>query len=272
MGLSRRPPMDVIRLLRSEVGFCCPVAGCGNPYLTWHHFDPPWRVEEHHRPEGLVALCLEHAHKADAGAFTDDQVREMKRSGGERAQLIEGRFDWRRKEVLVIVGGNFYLRTNVILELGGIPFISLSRDPGGYVLLNFTMPTVSGEPRAQVFENFWTVPPGVNDFECPPSGRSIRVWYGNGDELRVDFFEIGDGSAFAHRYPEASMVGSEISGEFPMTGLEVSEKTPGSPIEFSADQTKVGNLFITGSLMVDVGVAISAPLPPDVSKPTALEA
>jgi hypothetical protein len=139
----------------------------------------------------LVALCLEHAHKADAGAFTDDQVREMKRSGGERAQSIEGEFDWRRKQVLVIVGGNFYLRTNVILELGGIPFISLSRDPEGYVLLNFTMPTVSGEPRAQVFDNFWTVPPGVNDFDCPPSGRSIRAWYGNGDELRMEFFHAG---------------------------------------------------------------------------------
>jgi hypothetical protein len=196
----------------------------------------------------------------------------MKRTGGERAELIQGRFDWRRREVLVIVGGNFYLRTIVILELGGIPYISLSRDPDDYVLLNFTMPTASSEPRAQVFENFWTVPPGVNDFECPPNGRSIRVWYGNGDELRMEFLEIEDGSAFAHRYPEASMVASEISGQFPITCLEISEKTPGSPIEFSADQTKVGNLFITGSLMVDVGVAISAPLPPNVSKPAPLEA
>ena len=227
---------------------------------------------EHHRPEGLVALCLEHAHKADAGAFTDDQVREMKRSGGERAQSIQGRFDWRRRDVLAVVGGNFYLRTNVILELGGIPFISLSRDPEGYVLLNFTMPTVSGEPRAQVFENFWTVPPGVNDFECPPSGRSIRVWYMNGDELRMEFFEIDDGSAFARRYPEGGMVASEIGGKFPITALEVSEKAPGSPIEFSAQQTKVGNLFMTGGLVVDVRVAISAPLPPNVSKPPPLEA
>src|SRR5215207_2549038 len=102
--MTRTPPVKVIRQLRQEVGFCCPVEGCGNPYLTWHHFDPPWRVEEHHRPEGMIALCAEHASKADHGAFTDDQLRELKRIGRSRATEARARFDWIRRRVLGIVG------------------------------------------------------------------------------------------------------------------------------------------------------------------------
>jgi hypothetical protein len=41
VALPRRPYAHVVRQLRQEVGFRCPVDDCGNPYLTWHHFDPP---------------------------------------------------------------------------------------------------------------------------------------------------------------------------------------------------------------------------------------
>jgi hypothetical protein len=47
-----------IEILRKEVGFGCPI--CRNPLLTWHHFAPPSNVEHHWRPEGMIALCLEH--------------------------------------------------------------------------------------------------------------------------------------------------------------------------------------------------------------------
>lgn len=75
-ALSRTPPIAVRRTLRGEVGFGCPVrqAGnlCGNPYLRWHHFDPAWSDEHHHRPEGMIASCAQHHDEADAGAFTRD--------------------------------------------------------------------------------------------------------------------------------------------------------------------------------------------------------
>ena len=66
--------------------------GCGSPYLTWHHFDPPWRVQEHEEPEGIIALCQEHHKKADVGAFTDDQLRGLKAAGHEREEEVRGRF------------------------------------------------------------------------------------------------------------------------------------------------------------------------------------
>ena len=57
--MNRTPPKKVIQTLRQEVGFGCPVPNCGNPYLEWHHFDPPWSIENHHRPEGMIALCTQ---------------------------------------------------------------------------------------------------------------------------------------------------------------------------------------------------------------------
>jgi hypothetical protein len=71
-----------MRKLRQEVGFGCPIprAGraCGNPYLAYHHFDPPWTVEQHHNPAGMVALCAEHHAKADARAFPIEYLRKLK--------------------------------------------------------------------------------------------------------------------------------------------------------------------------------------------------
>ena len=75
--VNRTPPPEVRRELRREVGFGCPVRDadgvrCGNPYLYYHHFDPPWATEEHHNPAGMIALCGEHHPKADAGTFTPE--------------------------------------------------------------------------------------------------------------------------------------------------------------------------------------------------------
>jgi len=73
--VNRTPPAAVRRELRREVGFGCPIPDCGIPYLTWHHFDPEWRVEEHHRPEGMIALCLTHAGLADECAARGRTIR-----------------------------------------------------------------------------------------------------------------------------------------------------------------------------------------------------
>src|ERR1700704_1512180 len=76
--MNRTPPAEVRRLLRKEVGFGCPVAGCDSPYLSWQHFEPPWEERQHHEPKGMVALCVLHHGQADARAFTVDQLRAFK--------------------------------------------------------------------------------------------------------------------------------------------------------------------------------------------------
>ena len=41
---------DLVKVtLRTEVGYGCPI--CRSPFLTWHHFDPPYSVRPHNDPE-----------------------------------------------------------------------------------------------------------------------------------------------------------------------------------------------------------------------------
>ena len=201
---ARDPYRDVKLALRQEVGFCCPVEGCGNPYLTWHHFDPPWRVEHHHRPEGMIALCRVHADQADHGAFTDNQLRRLKREGRSKAAEVRGKFNWMRQDLLAVVGGNFFYRQKVIFELSGVPCIWFDRDDENSLLLNFKMPTIAGRPRAQIDQNFWSVSPAVHEVICPPNGRLIEVNYRNGDKFRAAFFNIPSPDFLHGRYPESS--------------------------------------------------------------------
>ena len=92
----------------------------------------------------MIALCREHADQADNGAFTYEQLQALKSSGGDRRETVAGRFNWMRHEILARIGGNFYYRTPVILELGSMPCIWLSRDEQAFLMVNFRMPTISG--------------------------------------------------------------------------------------------------------------------------------
>ena len=114
--MNRTPPTAVRCELKREVGFGCPVPDCGNPYLYWHHFDPPWDVRQHHDPDGMIALCGLHHPKADAGAYSKEQLREFKRRVAERAEEVKGRFEWMRHSLLAVVGGNFYYETPVVFQ------------------------------------------------------------------------------------------------------------------------------------------------------------
>jgi hypothetical protein len=247
--LDRTPPVGVRRQLRREVGFGCPVEGCSNPYLTYHHFDPPWKEREHHNAEGMIALCAEHHAKADSGAFTREQLGELKRKAVERRSEPQGRFDWLRRELLVVVGGNFYPRAEGVLEVGGRRVIWFSRDTGGHICVNVDLPFVSksGEPRLLLRDNDWLLQGIPTDFECPPSGRLIHAKYENGDELRVEFFELRDQQDFLRRYPNAEM--AALSFSFPLMAVEVSLEIADTPFHFGPTSTQIGPVTLKRSVL-----------------------
>lgn len=256
----RTPPADVLRQLREAVGFHCPaeVDGdiCGNPYLTWHHFDPPWRIEQHHRPDGMIALCRVHADKADNGSYTADQLRKLKRDGRGRGREISGRFDWMRQELLAVIGGNAYLRTPTVLQIGGQKAIWFNRNADNELLLNFVMPTLALVPRASIRDNGWVVQPyGVSELICPPSGRRLRVKYANGDLFDVEFKTITSRAELAKTYAYIPGLNS-ANFEFPLTVANLSEVASGSNLQFSPTGTMLGTNSISGSFMSDCGVGI----------------
>ncbi len=254
--LGRTPPRDVIRTLRQEVGFCCPVRECGSPYLTWHHFDPEWRVEHHHRPEGMIALCRLHADQADNGAFTASQLREFKRDGRARAREVRGRLNWMRQRLLAVVGGNFFYDVSVVLKINDTKLIWFDRDDEGYIQLNFRMPSATGRSRAAIENNFWRVTPAVNEIICPPSGRLVEVKYNNGDKFRVEYLNIESADSLDSRYPRSNTRSWSDSLEFPITAVEVWETAAGTPVQLGPDFSRLGGArFEAGFIQASGGSA-----------------
>ena len=113
--MTRYPGTSVINILRKEVNFCCSVSGCGSPYLTWHHFDPPWHERQHHNPDGMIALCRSHHDNADTGAFTKEQLHELKLH--PNSDIAEGKFNWMRNDSLCAIGSMFIFNPYVILNI-----------------------------------------------------------------------------------------------------------------------------------------------------------
>jgi hypothetical protein len=245
--LSRIPPIEVRRQLRREVGFGCPVPGCGNPYLFWHHFNPTWQQQKHHNPKGMIALCGEHHAKADAGAFTIAQLQAFKQQSSNRIVEIKGQFDWMRYELLIVVGGNFYFRTPILYKRQTI--IWFNRDEYGYLLLNIRMLTKSREPRVRIEDNFWITRGQPIDLESPPSGKLLSVLYSNGDMIKVEFFMINYIQDANKLYPDADFEKSNIL--FPVTAVEIQEAVGGTNIKFGPRGTTFGQNRLTNCFFFD---------------------
>ena len=172
--MNRTPPKKVIQTLRQEVGFGCPIPNCGNPYLEWHHFDPPWSIENHHRPEGMIALCTQHHKNADNHAYTNEQLIEFKKNK-VNSEKVKGNFEWRRNKLLTVVGGNFYYETPRALVIDNYDVVSLTRDESGYLLVNVEMLSVSKEERLVMRENCWENIGNPIDFKCPLVVKKLRL-------------------------------------------------------------------------------------------------
>lgn len=245
--MNRNPPADVRRALRFEVGFGCPVEGCGNPYLEWHHFAPPWHVCEHHNVDGMIALCRNHHPEADAGAFTDEQFKEMKERGKSEEIAVQGRFNWMRRAFMVNLGTDFCLNMPIILSYGDYPVVWFSRNANGYLLLNLEMLTGTCEPRLSMRNNDWVMVGSPKDFECPPSGRLIDARYANGDRLRLEFSDISNADDFEKRYHV--MPPSIWSSAFPLTVIDFIIYVEGGDISINSKSTIIGNSHSRGNFM-----------------------
>lgn len=199
--MNRTPPKEVIKILRKEIGFICPVKNCKNPFLTWHHFDPPWHKKEHHNPKGMIALCRIHHDQADNGAFTQQQLLEMKKTN--KNKNIKGEFNWLRNKLLVNVGGNYFYDVMNVISIDNHPWIWFERDDNENLLLNFNMSSPINTQRGFIRQNTWYDSRNADDISCPPNGKLIDIKYQNGDRFKVKFLEISNGIEMHKKYPHA---------------------------------------------------------------------
>jgi hypothetical protein len=277
LSMVRTPPVEVRKALRAEVGFRCPVPGCGSPYLTWHHFDPPWREREHHDIVGMIALCLEHHAQADAGAFTREQLHAIKRAGGRGNPAPSGTLNWMREDLIAFIGGNFYVDITVAVQVGRYPVVRFNRDEANRVLVNVNLPSMSGEPRLRMEDNFWIETGDPKDLECPPSGRTIRAGYDNGDRISICFREIATKDEFVTRYPQDEIMNAALAASgvtlmdialkvavcFPVAVVEIELAIADTPVPLTARGTSVRGQNRVGTWVMDHPLGYIVRVPDD---------
>lgn len=286
--MRREPPVSVRRQLAEEVGFGCPVDGCGSPYLTWHHFDPAWATRQHHNPAGMVALCRDHHPEADAGAFTVQQLLKFKQVGRDRSRALGARFNWMRDKLLAVVGGNFFYETPIAVRVHDKPVVWFNRDESGRLLVNLQMLTASDEPRMLMLDNFWvTEGSAEREIACPPSGRLMSAKYSNGDRLKIEFRELASMEDLDRRYPPDGLPGDvktrlaaaevplpdmprshaetveRLGIDFPVAAVEITMEIAGTGLGFGPKRTSIATNTIAGGWMKDcaVGIQIGDPSP-----------
>ncbi|RYU63335.1 HNH endonuclease [Aliivibrio finisterrensis] len=241
-------PPEIKRILRNEVGFGCPIKGCGNPYLEYHHFDPPVNVRPHNEPSGMIALCAQHHKKADGGTYTIEQLHEFK-CDRSNAELVKGNLDWLRKDLLAVVGGNFYYETPRIIVIDGKELVSLHRDEDGYLRLNVNMFSLEAEERIIIDNNSWENIGSPVDLRCPPQGKELEVKYANGDYLYLRFIELNNLETAIKRY------GSDIfsSVQFPITAVEVNMTIANTSFSLTPKSSTLGGIQMTGNFASHCG-------------------
>lgn len=242
-------PKKVKEILREEVGFGCPVQGCGNPYLEYHHFDPPVHIKPHNDPAGMIALCAQHHKKADGNAYTTEQLHEFKNNRIHSKQ-VKGDLDWLRRDILSIVGGNLYYETAVPVQIDGHKLVSFSRDERGFQRLSINMISLRSEERLVIDENFWENIGNPVDLRSPPQGKELEISYKNGDYLYLRFSEIESEEQLESKF------GFSYRNDFnfPITAVEIHFAIGETDIDFSSSGTIAMGSSITNSVMAYCGV------------------
>lgn len=252
--LGRKPPVEVRRKLRREVGYGCPVKYCGNPYLEYHHFDPQWHIKRHHDPKGMIALCATHHAKADA--LTREQCLDLKSNSHTRD--VKGRFEWMRREIVSIIGGNYYHEVPIILRMRDMSVIWWERDQNGYLQLSLQMLTVGNEPRTRLMANDWDIRGNPIDVESPPNGSLLSVRYENGDYLSIKFREWKSSEQLQATHPR--ILDLEDFGEtivYPLVTAEVNMEVAGTDIRLDPKGATIQGISLRGCLSSRSQVGLS---------------
>ncbi len=185
--MSDKGKAAAIEVLRREVGFGCPI--CRSPFLTWHHFDPPWHKEQHWRVEGIIAMCGEHHDDADekggnAGAYSIAELRRLKKSKLS-SDDVKAKFGmWQdKKSLLVRVGGCYTDTSGPIISVNEVSADHVQQERGGApVPVPGTSRNKDDAVLLKMEDNWLTAyPANVHDMSVPPKTKTVKVWVAEAD-------------------------------------------------------------------------------------------
>jgi len=146
-----------------------------------HHFDPPRHVEQHNRPEGMIALCRHDHDAADQGLYSVEELRAMK-AKRYSADDVKANFpSWAKDKVLVRVGGNYVLDVNSILKVNGRSIVTMARNEAGMLDLSLDLSDIDGKTILRMQENVLELSANVHDFVAAAREQSVKLWLDDRD-------------------------------------------------------------------------------------------
>ncbi len=170
-----RPNAAVRRQLRQEVGYGCPVQDCRSPFLTFHHFDPPWRVGGIHNPDGMIAMCHTHHDMADRGVWTAADLREMKRLHWPQ-DTIESSIPWTKGRFL-LSAGTMFASESATLRVAHRELLSLRPTQNGPIELRVLLLGDDNKPLLRFEDGYLHLfATRFHDLEVVSSGTQITLW------------------------------------------------------------------------------------------------
>ncbi len=190
--MDRSPSENVKNVLRREVNWGCPFPGCGSPFLMFHHFDPPWREQQHHNPDGMIALCVEHATYADGDSYSKEYLRTLKKHPFIQ-ERINAVWSWQPEQLLFLVGGSFVFSEGPALSLHGTPVLKAKRiaipdDDRSYVVLSGVLRSGDGKTIMEITDNNVSVPVGdITLLRASTRGKDFKIEYRSGDKLSLRY-------------------------------------------------------------------------------------
>lgn len=183
--MNRNPPQKVLRILRKEVNFGCPYPGCGKPVLSWHHFDPPWHIREHHNPKGMIALCPEHHALADGGHYTKNQMLDWKRNPN-KIDVIKHYMPWSWDNFVFKLGTSFGSPSSSI-SVNGFQILKARKiNKNSPWRISIVLVNDQGNVIFSIQENFITSISSLEDFQIAYQGKTLSVI----DKPRENFLKI----------------------------------------------------------------------------------
>lgn len=253
MATRRNVSKETKEILRREVGFCCPMQNCGNPYLEYYHFDSAFHFND---INGMIALCHEHYKKAENNTYTVDNLHEVKENK-KQLSAVNCNLKWLDKNILSIVGDNAFYDTPIPIQIDGHNIIKFTRDDYGAQKLSIEMLSTLPEERAIIDENSWENIGSPIVLISPPTGKELAIKYNNGDYLYLKFKEVDDQKMLRHYY------GIDMFGmiDFPITVVEINMKIAGTNIEFKT--SGIDTLRSTFSKNISIGCAIGLSIDTD---------
>jgi hypothetical protein len=173
--MNSRPaiPEPVKRALRQEAGFGC--CKCGYPVYDYQHIIP-YEREHHFRVEDMMLLCPNHHREATVGAMTEAEQRAYKSDPYNiRRGLADGALKVNQRELIVQLGNAFMVNDSVLLEIDGLPLLSLSLSDEGILQLSASLYNQEGELLTEIEHNEWIVgDPLPWDFEFGSRKLTLR--------------------------------------------------------------------------------------------------